>query len=786
MNRLCWIGVVCGCLLATGASAQTQREADEQTLKAQKIPIDAKGLIEFFEAKSPRDGEAKELEAMVRKLGSEVYAVRETAKKDLIKRGPPALPFLRAGLTNSGLEAKQRAELCIKAIEETMQFGPISAAARVLAEHKDPRAAEVLFNFLPTIGGDAMLEDEVLNCVGRLSVSPEKVDALLLKALKDPMPLRRTSAAYLVGRRGGIDHRDQLRAMLADNDPRVPVRIAEGLFGKRPQATLAEALTADEKLLTENKVDLKEASLLEYFKKRTLNPDDQKRLRDLVKKLGSNIYSIREPARKELLEKGIVALPFLREALSNTPLETKRRSELCIAEISTKNNPAVPIAAAHLLTRPPLKKSSPAETIRTLLAYIPFADDDNVEEEILTCLTLLSLREPAIEPELLKALADVSPVRRSAAAYVLGHVGTKTHIAKAAPLLDDPHAIVRLRAAQGMLAARDKAALPTFVKLLTALPDAYVPRVEEVLHRVAEDKAPTIDAADSREKAAKVWTKWLDDNKARIDLTSIHDRESYLGLVTICEYDNQFGNINGQVFETARGGPKRWTISGANNALVGAMDAHSLPNGRVLIAENSANRVTERDNKGDIKWQHNIPANPIACQRLPNGNTFIACYNMILEVKPDKSEVYRFSQITPGVGFHIFSAHKARNGHIVFITSQGHIYEVEAPAAGATTPKSVYAHVTTNTLGNWCSVELQPNGNFLVAAMNPGNVREIDRKGTEVWSKPFAQAFRATRLPNGNVLVAGMNTRQVAEMDRSGAIRWTVSTTGRPWSVHYR
>src|SRR5205085_1960227 len=85
-------------------------------------------------------------------------------------------------------------------------------------------------------------------------------------------------------------------------------------------------------------------------------------------------------------------------------------------------------------------------------------------------------------------------------------------------------------------------------------------------------------------------------------------------------------------------------------------------NGRVLVAENSAMRVTERDSRGDIKWDFRVPNNPICCQRLPNGNTFIASYNMVMEVRPDKTEVYRY---TPGPQFYIFSAHKARNGNVL-------------------------------------------------------------------------------------------------------------------------
>src|SRR5262249_32661485 len=155
---------------------------------------------------------------------------------------------------------------------------------------------------------------------------------------------------------------------------------------------------------------------------------------------------------------------------------------------------------------------------------------------------------------------------------------------------------VRMRAAQGLLAARDKAALPSFVNLLTSAPPPLVPGIEETLRRVAGDQGPLDIVAgsstDSREKAAKAWAKWFDDNQAKIDLSEINDRQGYLGLITICEYDNQIGNIQGQVWETAKGGAKRWSFGGVN----GAMDARTLPNGNVLVAENSGNRVTERNN----------------------------------------------------------------------------------------------------------------------------------------------------------------------------------------------
>ena len=789
MRITTWLGVLLGLGLCSISAAQqpAPTNADEATLQKQGIPTDTAGLIAFFEKQSLKEGEEKHLESLVRKLSSDVYLVRDKAAKELISRGRVALPFLRSGLANSSVEAKHRAEMCIEKIEERTQAQPVSAAARVLVARKDPKSAAVLLNFVPSVSNDPFLEEEILSAVGRLTVSHEKVDSLILNSLKDSLSFRRGVAAYLIGRRGSAEHRAALRALLADPDPFVQARVLQGLYGKRPSQMIQDSIAGDEALLKGANIQASEEALLKYFQSKTLSPEKQQYFRSLVRRLGSSSFLVRDQATVQLTKEGSPVIAFLREAVHDPDMERSHRAQDALQRITEKTNPAIPVAAAHLLARPAQKKDqSPAEAIRTLLAYIPFADDDNVEEEVLTCLTLLCLREPKIEPELVDALNDPSITRRGAAAYVLGHVGTQEHVAKLPGLLNDPHPLVRLRAAQGLLAAHDKTALPTFVKLLEQAPQSHLPRVEEVLYRLAEDKGPSetliSGSIESRQKVAKAWSKWLQDNQDKIDLASLNDREAFLGLITVCEYDNQFGNIQGQAWESPRGGQqKRWSITN----LQGAMDAQSLPNGNILIAENNSNRITERDPKGNIRWEYRTPLNPFRAQRLPNGNTFIASYNMVMEIDANKQELYR---IPLGPQFYIFGAHKGRNGNIVVINARGanggEIVEMDTKGTRVNS-------VNVQTQGNWCSVEMQSNGNYLFSTMvnngvQNGVVKEIDRKGTELWSKGFPGVFRATKLPNGNVLVASMLNRQVAELDRAGNVRWSVTCQGRPWSVSYR
>src|SRR5207237_278164 len=160
-----------------------------------------------------------------------------------------------------------------------------------------------------------------------------------------------------------------------------------------------------------------------------------------------------------------------------------------------------------------------------------------------------------------------------------------------------------------------------------------------------------------------------------------------------------------------------------------------------------------------------VGGNPVCCQRLPNGNTFIALYNQLLEVRPDKTEVYRYS---PGPQFFIFHAQRTRTGSVVCITNQNMILEIDPAHA-----KTLRTVNLGQPGGGWASVELLPNGNFLVANSSNSTVREVNGKGEAVWSiNNLPGVFRATRLPNGNFLTASMNTRDVSELDRTGAVRW--------------
>ena len=67
-----------------------------------------------------------------------------------------------------------------------------------------------------------------------------------------------------------------------------------------------------------------------------LAPGDPFDERVLIKRLGSESFTVRERAAAELIAIGPRALPPLRQALTTVDLETKRRVESCIQVIETE------------------------------------------------------------------------------------------------------------------------------------------------------------------------------------------------------------------------------------------------------------------------------------------------------------------------------------------------------------------------------------------------------------------------------------------------------------------
>jgi HEAT repeat protein len=781
MRPLRFLIVLAVAAAAAAISAENQARpaedatgADEALLREAKITPDGPGLLAFFRKRSLTDEDRQRLEDLVRQLGSPRYKVRVQAFADLLTAGPPALPFLRAAVNDPDLEISKRAKECI----EKLETGPLAgaalpaAAARLLAVRRPAGAVAALLTYYPFIDPrEDYLQEEVLLALGSLGVVQGKVDPLLTRAAEDKFAPRRAAAAFVLGRMAGPDQRAVVRRLLGDGDAQVRQRAARGLVGQAFFQEANQSATVDEALLRDHKIGTDAAGLIDFLRKRSLSEEDRRRIELLVRQLGHPSFKKRKEAHEALVQLGTPALPFLRPGLHDGDLEVVRRVEQIVEKIESGPGTALPLAAIRLLA-----KRRPPEAVKVLLTYAPSADDDNVEDAVIAALSALSVTEEKLDPALTAALTDAAAARRGAAAYVLARVGNRDDCRSAARLLEDSEPVVRLRAAQGLLFAKDRRALHALLALLKDGKSYLTSRVEEVLRPLAGIHAPAGSinegTAEERAKTRAAWLAWGQNQADRVDLARLGQQPAELGLTVICEFDGTRGG--GHAWEFGRDFKPRWKLEN----LQGPMDVHVLGEDKLLIAEYYARRVSERTKKGDIQWEYQVPNYPIACSRLSNGNTFIATYTNLMEVTREKKVVHDYNRAADG---QIYSAQKLPTGHMVYMTSMGWVVTLDK--AG-----TVLHRFNVGNPGAWCGVEWLPGGRLLVTQMASGKIMEVDAAtGKRVyWQATVEGAHQTLRMSNGNTMVVCMNNKRLVEVNRAGKIVWEKPMEGRPWRVHRR
>lgn len=194
----------------------------------------------------------------------------------------------------------------------------------------------------------------------------------------------------------------------------------------------------------------------------------------------------------------------------------------------------------------------------------------------------------------------------------------------------------------------------------------------------------------------------------------------------------------GKVFVVSAEGKVEWEYGPAPSA----NDLWVLPNGNLLF--NTGHGVKEVTRDKQVVFQYESPSEIYACQRLANGNTFIAECNrgQLLDVAPDGTVVKCIKLLPEG-----------KDG--------GHAYMRNARRL--------------------------PNGHTLVAHYGLSLVREYDAQGQTVRTIPAPGGPHSViRLPNGNTLIAcgdQNQKQQVFEIDPTDTIVWQVRSEDLPASA---
>jgi hypothetical protein len=296
-------------------------------------------------------------------------------------------------------------------------------------------------------------------------------------------------------------------------------------------ALAAAQYRADEQHFADANLPHGDAALLDFVRLRLVNPARQKRIEELVARLASKVYREREQAGAELLKEGTCALPALYKVLhGDGELETKQLCDRCVKKIEAKAPNTLVLAAGRLL-----KARQTPGALAVLLEYAALAPNDEVEWEIFRSIYGLAVSGAAVEvfpprvsaghldPLLLEALKDAEPARRAIAALAVARFGTAAQRQTVRPLLKDTDPKVRFRAAQGLLLAQDRAAVPALIDLLTTAPWHVAQGAEDMLTELAGDKGPNValaNALEARKACRDAWQTWWDAKRDGLDLAA--------------------------------------------------------------------------------------------------------------------------------------------------------------------------------------------------------------------------------------------------------------------------
>src|SRR5262249_55735702 len=101
----------------------------------------------------------------------------------------------------------------------------------------------------------------------------------------------------------------------------------------RSPADDAEAVAHDEKTLKDAKLDSDGPTLLEFFRKRTIDSNDLALIKKLIVDLGDESFEVQQNPTAQSTAIGAPAVSLLTQAIKAPDIEVVRRAEACLKQI---------------------------------------------------------------------------------------------------------------------------------------------------------------------------------------------------------------------------------------------------------------------------------------------------------------------------------------------------------------------------------------------------------------------------------------------------------------------
>lgn len=494
-----------------------------------------------------------------------------------------------------------------------------------------------------------------------------------------------------------------------------------------------DGLSSYERVLVQKGVELSKAGIKKYLSDIHISSEQKVKATQLIALLGSEVYTVRRDATKELsLFPGMPIEEFELAKTSADP-ETRYRIEM-VGRFLISSFGKTLSAAYQYISDKEITGLLP-DVIRSQL----FAKGNpDLNRDFLQALVATSTVD---DNNQLRELIDNSAVSIQKTAVEALYRSQKKRVESLLESIaenDQKDDLVRLVAAESLADLGNRKSLATLVHLLDASDVTVRTKSGSVLQiATGVDHGYTgYSKAELRTVAVKKWKDWLASESSKVELRfpleKFNDFDSYLNGHTLlaCGYGNK-------VIELDVAGNEVWSV-----VAQGAWSAEKLENGNVLVACYNDGKVAEFNREKEIVWSH-VCKSPLNARPLKNGNVLISEYsgNRVVEVNREKKEVWSYKASAS-----VADAVRLKSGNTL-VATQSKVVEVD-PAG-----KVVWEYAANQAYG----IQALKNGNIMISKYTPGQVIEVNRKKEIVWQYDCTNPTDAMPLANGNVLITENN-----------------------------
>jgi HEAT repeat protein len=759
--------------------------SDMELLKSAGFnPANGQSLLPLFKGRSSANPPKESIDKLIILLLKGSTEEKITAKRDLVCLGEYAVSTLKK-TTSEIIDPTPLKSLkeCLELTEGKGSENLIISALKVLSAEGKPETADILFDYIPFAPEESVrIESEA--ALKTLFLAAPENSIVFEKRLADPNPYKRAVAGEILVRHGKYNQAILSKKLLEDPTSLVKARLVVAYLDQKNSIAIPAALKllgSDAKEIA-SLIDstltnlagewafngpknndqlsravkqsawsgwwnaLNEQDLLELFKSSAATADETNQTNKIFRTMDFEVIK-RHIEGKDFKSNQALNYFFLNRISFDPKMAKLFESNL----LSLKQRSSVNQSTSSLLRLISLVK--PKNAMGVLLAYSPFCPDDSTFELVGECMADLIVEQSNSQKTLMNGADSIIDETRALAGKTLVKVSTNEAQQKCELLLSDPSSRVRFETAKAMVKNQNKKGIPVLIDLISVLPPEKNDMIDQLLRAIAKEKSP--ESKNDIKADSEAWKSWWQKEGTNLVLSpSLNSPEMMRNFLVVESFNQE--KKSGRVFLVSPSGRILWEIASLSNPT----DALLLPNNKILVTEQGANRVTERDTKGNISWEKSAP-NPFCCQRLANGNFLIASRNKISEVEKNGNEIFNF-QIPNET---ILAAAKTRGNDFALLTYNGTFLRVDSKGSEISRTRIPFP---TNFGINGGAIT--QNDRVLVSIPTVNKIMEFDFNGQPTWEATVTTPGIPAKLPNGNVVAPSLNGSKFVEIRMDGKI----------------